>query len=169
MAAAMDRKFSGGGMFTISPLKVGGFEFDTLSTMAKSPGLQAGMEKGYGAGFAAVLGCRSFNGGGLLSFNDIFSPEQMTADIELRDEVQRLTKNAPEPPVDKWLDIIEECFEKGYMDTDTTLDNYKDVYFIPDMLDRSTLHSFMGQRHHKSLEDKITERAIEKIEKFSYI
>ncbi len=268
MASAMGRPFSGGGMFTISPLKIGGFEFNTIikhidffdhfyisslptmgvgspiypdiswvvsiaevvgaaivlhllsggkpamisagmfpfdlhslavmggspeyvlmeygrdvitkrynpyatythtvTTMAKAPGLQAGVEKGYGAGFAVAMGCRNLAGAGLLSFDDIFSPEQAVVDMEMRDMLQRLIKRTAPPPETEWMGIIEEGLQGGYLNTEATLNHYREIYYFPKIFNRSTLHTFLSQGGEGSLEDRLRGIVIDKIENHSY-
>jgi trimethylamine:corrinoid methyltransferase-like protein len=137
----------------------------TLSTMAKHTDVQSGAEKAYGAVFAVLHGCRDFNGAGLMSFDDIFSPQQVMADIEIRDMVERLIADVPEPPVQEWLSLIAEGAETGYLETDATLGAYKDVYHFPRLFDRSTLHTFNSERgSKKSVQQKMRDEAVMRIE-----
>lgn len=141
----------------------------TLTTMSKDSNVQAGAEKACGAAFAAMNGCRSFNGAGLMSFDDIFSPAQLMADIEIRDLVERLIRTTAEPPVEDWFRIIEEGYAGGFMDTDTTLEVYRDVYYFPRFFDRSTLHSFMEkQMQNKTMEKTLQEQAAARIASYNY-
>ena len=55
-----------------------------LGTQAKRPGLQAGYEKAMAGAFGVLTGCDDLHYAGVMSFDDIFSPEQMVADNELR-------------------------------------------------------------------------------------
>jgi len=141
----------------------------TLSTMAKMTGVQSGAEKAYGAAFAVLHGCRDFNGAGLMSFDDIFSPQQVMADIEIRDMVERLIADVPEPPQEDWLNLIAEGAETGYMETDATLGAYKDVYYFPKLFDRSTLHTYnAGHGDRRSPEQKMRDEAVRRIETWSF-
>ena len=115
-----------------------------LGTQAKRPGLQAGLEKGMAGTFGVLTGCDDLHYAGVLSFDDIFSPEQMVADCELRDALEQLRRGiAPEDP-ERWLDEIREGVTKRYVQADTTLDHYRETYWFPKLLDRTTWHTFRG-------------------------
>lgn len=146
-----------------------GFPYgSSIFTSAKYPGLQAGAEKYLNGGFALALGCRNFSGAGGLSEYDIFSPEQAIFDVEIRNMMERLIKITPAPPDGDWLDIIREGIADGYMNTETTLLNYKDFYSYPKYLDRTTVNMYLANDNFKKLEDTMREAAIARIEGYSY-
>jgi trimethylamine:corrinoid methyltransferase-like protein len=80
-----------------------------------------------------------------MSFDDIFSPEQMVADCELRDALQQLARGIPCDGPDDWLDVIREGATGGYVDTDTTLDRYGETYWFPELYDRLSWHVFRAE------------------------
>jgi len=139
-----------------------------IYTAAKSPGIQAAMEKGLSGSFAVALGCRNLHGAGGLCEYDIFSPEQAMIDIELKKWLERLITETPIPPMENWSDIIKEGYLDGYMNTDTTLDNHKEIYYYPSMLDRSSLGTFLQNKNNKKVEEIAREKAMEKIEGYSF-
>jgi trimethylamine:corrinoid methyltransferase-like protein len=107
----------------------------SMYTEAKTPGVQAAAEKMAGAMVYALLGARDLDGGGELK--NIFSPEQLVIDCEIRDYVARLTAgvNGDCDP--------ETCFAEiaagighGFMGVDSTLDSYRDVYWFPRLFER---------------------------------
>ncbi len=79
-----------------------------LSSQAKRPGLQAGMEKGLAGSFGVMTGCDDLHYIGVLSFDDIFSPIQMVADCELRDALEALRGGIPASDPGQWLETIRE-------------------------------------------------------------
>jgi trimethylamine:corrinoid methyltransferase-like protein len=113
-----------------------------LGTQAKRPGLQAGLEKGMAGALGALTGCDDLHYVGVLSFDDIFSPEQMVADIELCDALDHLRRGIPRENPDCWIDIIREGLEGGYVKADSTLDHYREAYWQPSLLDRLSWHTF---------------------------
>jgi trimethylamine--corrinoid protein Co-methyltransferase len=113
-----------------------------LGTQAKRPGLQAGLEKGMAGTFGALTGCDDLHYIGVLSFDDIFSPEQMVADIELCEALDHLRQGIPRQDPEHWIEIIKEGLEGGYMKADTTLDHYREAYWQPRLLDRLSWHTF---------------------------
>ncbi len=134
----------------------------TITTQARHPGLQAGLEKSMGAGFAAALGCRDLQGGGMLGFDDLFSPEQFLADRELRDSLLGLVRPEPEVPEDAWISLVEEGLApsgesgiaRGFVVTDTTLDHWSEVYHSPRLLDRSTMYGRQGRTAEQAVRDE---------------
>lgn len=140
--------------------------FDLL-TMAKCPGLQAGIEKGTAAGQAIAFGIRNFGGAGLLSLDDIFSPEQMVADIALRDYWERFLRGFPYEKSDNWLAEIEEGLAHGYFNTDTSLDHYQDVYSFPKIFDRTSYHTFM-EKPVANANEKARQEAVDKLCQYEY-
>jgi hypothetical protein len=134
----------------------------TLLTQARHPGIQAGIERSMGAGFAAALGCRDLAGAGMLGFDDIFSPEQFLADRELRDSIRALVRPEPEIPESAWLGLVEEGMRpgeeggpaRGFTVSDTTLDHYREVYHSPRLLDRSTMYGAPGRLVEEAIRDE---------------
>lgn len=132
-----------------------------LGTQAKRPGLQAGLEKGIAGAFGVLTGCDDLHYVGVLSFDDIFSPEQMIADCELRDALARLRQGIPASDPASWLEIIREGVEHGYVQADTTLDHYRESYWSSDLFDRLSWHSFQqsqGQTARRRARHVVLER-----------
>ena len=139
----------------------------TITTQARHPGLQAGLEKSMGAGYAAALGCRDLQGGGMLGFDDVFSPEQYLADRELRDSLQALVRPEPAVPEESWLALVIEGVAPageilgarggaapGFVPADTTLDHWGEVYHTPRLLDRSTMYGARGPTAEAAVRDE---------------
>lgn len=113
-----------------------------LGTQAKRPGLQAGYEKGLAGTLGMLTGCDDFHYLGVLSFDDIFSPEGMLADLELVDALAQLRRGIPRDDPDGWIDTIREGLEGGYMQAETTLGSYPQAFWFPRLFDRLSWHSF---------------------------
>jgi trimethylamine--corrinoid protein Co-methyltransferase len=138
-----------------------------LGTQAKRPGLQAGMEKAMAGTFGVLTGCDDLHYAGVLSFDDIFSPEQMVADVELRDALEQLARGIPSADPDRWLDEIREGVAGGYVNTDTTLDSYRSTYWFPRILDRTTWHTFRGG-HGKTARQRAREEILDRLAGYAY-
>lgn len=119
----------------------------SMTTSAKKPGFQAAAEKTAGAMFAAMNGCKEFYTAGLLSFDDIFSPEQFILDVEIRNLVQEYLKQPLIPQNMDWNVIISEGMKGGYVATDTTLDHYDKAYYFPQIFDRNPLNKTTISTH----------------------
>jgi trimethylamine:corrinoid methyltransferase-like protein len=115
-----------------------------LSTQAKRPGLQASLEKSMAGTFGVLTGCDDLHYIGVMSFDDIFSPEEMLADVELRDALEQLRAGIPgDDSADRWIEEIREGVAGGgYVNADTTLDHYRETYWFPRLLDRTSWHTF---------------------------
>ncbi len=116
-----------------------------LSTQAKQPGVQAGYEKGMAGAFGVLTGCDDLHYAGVMSFDDIFSPEQMVLDVELRDALEHLRRGIPAEDPDCWLDEIREGIKSGYVQADATLDHYRETYWFPRLFDRAGWHTFRAE------------------------
>jgi trimethylamine--corrinoid protein Co-methyltransferase len=111
-----------------------------MRTQAKLPGPQAAAEKTAGVVAGALLGSRHFDGAGTLSLDEVFSPEQLVTDCELRDHAERLVVG-----IDGECDPVACAAEAaagldgGFLGLDSTLDSYQRVYWLPKLFERRSL------------------------------
>lgn len=118
-----------------------------IHTNAKLPGPQACAEKSSLMTAGALLGARTFGAVGTLSLDEAFSPEQLLYDLEIRDHVERLVAGAngdcdPERCV---RDVIEGVREGGLAGLETTLAEYRSLYWHPTLFDRQFLSAWQEQ------------------------
>ena len=80
-----------------------------------------------------LLGVRRFGVAGMLSLDEVFSPEQLLYDIEIRDHAQRIAKGIDgDCDHGRCLeDVRESIHQKGFVALDTTVNTYRDVYWHP--------------------------------------
>jgi trimethylamine--corrinoid protein Co-methyltransferase len=138
-----------------------------LGTQAKRPGLQAGMEKGMAGSFGVMTGCDDLHYIGVLSFDDIFSPEQMAADIELCEALDHLRRGIPRQDPESWVNTIREGLEGGYLKADTTLDHYREAYWQPRLLDRLSWHTFQHTGG-KTARERCREEVLARLNSYAY-
>ena len=118
-----------------------------VHTNAKLPGAQACAEKSSMMTAGALLGARRFGVAGTLSLDEVFSPEQLLYDIEIKDHIQRIVKGIdgtcnPE----RCLDDIREAIERrSFVGLDTTLREYRNVYWFPKLFERQFLAAWQGE------------------------
>lgn len=117
-----------------------------IHTNAKLPGAQACAEKSSLMTAGALLGARNFGSVGLLSLDEIFSAEQLIYDLEIRDHVQRLIQGIdgdcdPERCLN---DVIQGLEQKSFVALDTTLENYRKVYWHPKIFNRQFFSAWEG-------------------------
>lgn len=117
-----------------------------IQTMAKQPGIQAAVDKAASAGFAVCCGADSLNSVGSLCFDEVFSPEQLVVDLEIRDWAARLGQGieveGDEPR--QWVDLIRDgVVADSFLNSDETLEHYREVYWMPRLLDRTMLSRWL--------------------------
>jgi trimethylamine--corrinoid protein Co-methyltransferase len=112
----------------------------SIRTMAKRPGIQAAAEKGASAVLGALAGSRNFAGAGMLSVDEVFSPEQLMIDREIADYAQRVAQGFEFDTEKLSQEIIRECAISGeFLSHNSTLDNYQIVYWMPRLFGHSML------------------------------
>jgi trimethylamine:corrinoid methyltransferase-like protein len=131
-----------------------------MFTMEKRPGFQAGSEKTMAATFAALQGARRIVGAGVLSRDEIFSPEEVLLDWEIVCSANRLRRGIDGEDPGEWYAIIEAGVRGGYTATDHTLDHYREIYWQPRFLHRDTLATWR-QKGEPRLRDELRSRVRE--------
>ena len=112
-----------------------------IHDMAKLPDGQSAAEKASIMTLGAFLGARQFDCAGTLSLDEIFSPEQLLLDCEIRNWVQRAIQGVQmgEEDVPDWLVEIQQGIQRGFMGLDSTLDHYKTQTWYPQRFTRSAI------------------------------
>lgn len=119
----------------------------SIHTNAKLPGAQACAEKASLMTAGALLGARRFGVAGTLSLDEVFSPEQLLYDVEIKDHVQRLVRGIDGDCVPERClkDVMEGVRQKTFVGLDTTLNAYRRVYWHPDLFERQFLAAWEGE------------------------
>ena len=109
-------------------------------TLAKLPGPQSAAEKASTMTVGALLGATNFSCAGALSLDEVFSPIQLLADLEIRDHVQRLARGLDTTcDPDACLADVRAGVAKGFVGLDRTLDEYRHLYWHPRLFERRFL------------------------------
>lgn len=137
--------------------------FGNIHVMAKLPDGQSASEKAAIMSLGAFLGARHFGSAGTLSLDEIFSPEQLLVDCEIRDWVQRAIQGVwmGEEAVDDWLAEMRAGVQRGFMALDSTLDHYKRHTWYPKRFERGAIGAWLykGQpRLSDRLRDEVRRR-----------
>lgn len=140
-----------------------------IHTNAKLPGAQACAEKASLMTTGALLGARSFGAVGTLSLDEVFSAEQLLYDLEIKDHVQRLVQGIDgECNPERCLrDILEGVKQRNFAGLNTTLDNYRNVYWHPRLFDRRFLSAWKGEGS-KTIRQKTYARIRELLNQHEY-
>jgi trimethylamine:corrinoid methyltransferase-like protein len=111
-----------------------------IHTLAKLPGAQAAAEKTTAMTLGALWGATEFHCAGVLSLDDIFSSVQLLADLEVKDQVQRLVRGLDTTcDADGVLADVQAGVSQGFIGLDSTLDRYRDLYWHPQLFERRFL------------------------------
>ena len=140
-----------------------------IRTMAKRPGIQSAMEISASATIGALAGARSFSGAGLISLDEVFSPEQLILCCEVRDYVTRLAEGFDFDEENFSLDIIDEVAKTdgNFLIHPSTLENHKKIFWNPVFLDRNMLAKSQHENDEK-LRKRLTDFAIKKNKQYNF-
>jgi len=140
-----------------------GREPGNIHVMATLPNTQSAAEKAAIMSLGAFMGARHFSCAGTLSLDDIFSPEQLLVDCEIRDWVQRAIQGVwmGEEAVDDWLAEIRAGVQRGFIPLDSTLDHYKRHTWYPQRFQRGAIGIWLAKgqpRFSDRLRDEVRHR-----------
>ena len=118
-----------------------------IHTNAKLPGAQACAEKSSLMTTGALLGARGFGSAGTLSLDEVFSAEQLLYGLEIRDHVQRLVEGIDGDcdPERCLQDVMAGVQQKTFVGLETTLQNYRQVYWHPKLFNRQFFSAWEGK------------------------
>jgi trimethylamine:corrinoid methyltransferase-like protein len=138
-----------------------------IRTMAKKPGIQAAIEMSASAIIGAIAGAPVFSGAGLISLDEVFSPEQLVLSIDVRDYAQRVRDGFIFSPDTFSTGTIKKVVEQSedFLLQPETIENYRKIYWQPMFLERTMLAQSTEQ---KKLREKLKNFAREKIKQHSY-
>ncbi len=121
-----------------------GFEFapNALCTMAKEPDAQAAAEKMAHVLTTVFLGARAFRYAGLLSLDEIWSPEQAVIDREIVDYARRCVEGYEYGHADEFVAVIADGVQEGtFLTHPTTVENHRSAFWDPELF----THEVVGQ------------------------
>jgi trimethylamine:corrinoid methyltransferase-like protein len=141
----------------------------SIHTSAKLPDAQACAEKANLMTTGTLLGVRRFGVAGTLSLDEVFSPEQLLYDIEIRDHAQRIAKGIDGDcdPGRCLEDVMESIQQKSFVGLDTTVNTYRDVYWHPRLFERQFLAGWDGEGA-KTIREKAHAMILELLNEYEY-
>jgi trimethylamine:corrinoid methyltransferase-like protein len=123
-----------------------------LMTAAKEPDQHAAAEKTSGALLARVHGFTSVCGAGNLFMDQIYSPEQLLADIDILNYVNNLGASMPDEDRDIQA-LVQQGLDSGnYLAADQTLAGFNNFSWRPKVFDLSAGKSGPGHLRRKTRE-----------------
>jgi trimethylamine:corrinoid methyltransferase-like protein len=140
----------------------------SIRTMAKRPGVQAAAEKGASAMVGALAGSRSFMGGGMLSVDEVFSPEQLIIDREIADYAGRVAQGFEFDQEKLSLEIIRECVDTAdFLSHPSTLESFKSTYWMPRLFEHPMLEAWR-QSGERDVREKARQMVSEKLRRYDF-
>jgi trimethylamine--corrinoid protein Co-methyltransferase len=140
----------------------------TLNTAGREPDAQAAFEIGSHTLIAALAGARAFRTAGTLSSCEIYSAEILVITAEIMEYIRRVL--APEEWSDARL-MVDEIRAVGpgesYIGRDSTYENYRGEYWIPELFSHSNLGQWR-EAGSKSIWAHATETARRLIREHTY-
>lgn len=140
-----------------------------IHTNAKLPGAQACAEKMGVMAAGAMLGERHFGAAGTLSLDEVFSPEQLLYDLEMKDHVQRLVGGTDLGiDVERCLaEVKEGVAAENFAGLESTREAYRTLYWHPELFERDFLGAWKS-RGSRTIREKARGRIHELIASHSY-
>ncbi len=117
---------------------------------------------------AAMAGARIFQCSGLISIDEVFSAEKVVIDYEVVQYVKHLVSGFRFTEKDLSVDIIKEVgIGREYVSHDSTLNDYKEVSWQPEVFEHMMLRKWR-QEGEPNFKDTCTEIARERIKRHEY-
>lgn len=139
-----------------------------FKSMGKEPDAQASAERAMGVLTGALLGARYFLAAGRISEDELFSGEQLIIDNEIVNYVSRFMKGFEFEGDDSSFELIKEVGPGGsYLDHLTTVENYRKIFWIPELFEYSKLDQWKNKGS-KSIREKAREIAKKKIKEHHF-
>lgn len=114
---------------------------------SKEVDAQAAAERAMNVLVEALDGVRIFAGAGMLSIDEVFSPEQLVIDKEILNYISRVIEGI-EFREEKGLslEVIKEGVARGgYLDHLTTVEGFREIYWLPTLFEHLTLRQWQGK------------------------
>ena len=139
---------------------------ELLLVTSKVPDQQAAMEKMAGCLLGKLYGFTSLEGAGGLWLDEIFSPQQLLIDIEIRRFVQGIAADL-RPGSQDIVAMMREGIEKGgFLTTDLTLDRFREFMWYSSLFDLRARAAWSGDQ--QTLLNKTAQIAAHKAASYSY-
>lgn len=117
----------------------------SIRSMSKRPDLQAAMERAGSAVAGVLMGSRSFFGAGMLSVDEIFSPEMLVIDREIADYASRFARGIEVGQEAMTITSVAEGTAAGdFMGLDSTLSHFRETYWLPKLSERRMLNGWLA-------------------------
>jgi trimethylamine:corrinoid methyltransferase-like protein len=139
---------------------------ELLLVASKAPDQQAAMEKMAGCLLGKLCGFSYLEGAGGLWLDEIFSPQQLLIDVEIKHYVEGVAADLNGPAQDIVAVMKEGIRTGGFLEADLTLDRFKQFVWKSKLFDLGSRGSWKGD--HQTLLSKTARLSEEKISAYTY-
>ncbi|NPV08553.1 MAG: hypothetical protein HPY83_11415 [Anaerolineae bacterium] len=117
----------------------------SIRSMSKRPDFQAALERAGSAVAGVLMGSRAFFGAGMLSVDEVWSPEMLVMDREIADYAERFARGIELGPEALDPAVAEEGALAGsFMGLDSTLQHFRQAYWLPKLSERRMLNGWLA-------------------------
>lgn len=135
----------------------------SLLTGSKQPDAHAAAEKCAQTVAAALAGARCFTNAGLLSVDEIYSPEQVVIDYEIVQYARAVCRGYEFSDETLAVAAMEEVgYGRTFLDHDTTLANYRTAFWEPELFDHRMMQTWQADGG-KTIRERAREIARQRI------
>jgi len=113
---------------------------ESMMTSAKLPDEHAAAEKAALTALTTTAGWRRVEGAGMLFADEIFSPQQLVIDLEIRDYIEKSLRGGPASTGqgDRTIEDICQLVSQGlggsgFLDAPNTLEHWREFYRLPSL------------------------------------
>lgn len=108
---------------------------ECMLTSAKEPGIQAAAEKTAHSLVAAMAGRTRLEGGGMLGIDEIFCPEQLMIDLEIKRYIEKFMAGVSAGPGDIVGLVNEGLQENTFLTAPATVEQFRTFSWLPGLFD----------------------------------
>lgn len=117
-----------------------------IHTNAPRAGIQAAVEKATLTMAGAMNGAQHFHTVGTIGMDEVFSPLQLVLDMEMLTHVEKIMEGIPVCDFDgDFIEEVRQGIKSSYMQSDRTLDNYKEYNWHPRFFNRASFEAFVSE------------------------
>lgn len=138
-----------------------------IHTNAGFPGPQACSEKSSIMTAGAMLGARRFGAVGALSLDEIFSPEQLLYDLEIKNHVQRIIKGFDgDCDPEQIVKDVEQGIDFTFLGLESTVKKFRDQYWQPILFTHKLFSGWEAKKD--SIRNRVRARVNKLLSKHEY-
>ena len=118
---------------------------ESMLTSSKEPNQQAAVEKTFHSIFAVLSGKTLLEGGGMLGIDEIFSPQQLIIDLEIKKYIEKFFMGIEKSEEDVLSLVSEGLKETSFLTTSKTAGGFRKFCWLPKIFDYTSVNQWRSQ------------------------